>query len=209
MKRIDRDSDRRRSLRIIAIFFIGQSILASTVLRVLPPQAPAAGTQSQVVRGGSLVIALEPNGAGLAEVADEMAPGDITDRFITLANRGNLPGQDLSLQVLGGGSPILLSDTPSSQALRIALARCSQAWDPDTGVCPGSSKEVLSMTEIEDLRDGRIFYTGNVLMVGEMHLRIRLMVPHQTELTINGSPPQLSIQGQTARLTYIFRIVQS
>lgn len=196
----------------IALATIGVATLVSSGVGVFATlQAQVSNVTPQAVDSGTLTLALSNNGVGFSQAISNLAPGDTVNRFVTLKNTGTLDGQTLTLQTASTGSQNLITDgsAPSTtKALRISVTSCSVAWTPATGVCGGTSTEVLSSTALSAAATTQTLLASAVNSNDEIYLRMRVVLPDQNETTVNGVTPTNTVQGGNVNLTYTFGIAQ-
>lgn len=163
--------------------------------------AQAQNPQAQSVTSGTLSLTMSDNGVGFSQGISNLAPGDVVNRYVTLANDGSLDGQNLTLGVVGTGSQALISDGALTRALTLSVNSCSVAWDPTAGTCAGSSSTLLTNATLSTLSNA-VTLDSATFTAGQLrHLQLSLVLPDQDETSTNGVPPAQTIQGQSASLT--------
>ena len=196
----------------IALATIGVATLVSSGVGVFATlQAEVSNVAPQAVDSGTLKLSMSNNGAGFSQAITNLAPGDTVNRFVTLTNSGTLDGQILTLQTASTGSQNLITDgtAPSTtKALRLSVTSCSVAWTPSTGVCGGTTSDLLASSALSVAAATQTLLAGSVNSNDEIYLRMKIVLPDQNETTINGALPTNTIQGGNVDLTYTFGIAQ-
>lgn len=128
-------------------------------------------------------------------------------RHVRLDGDGTLDGADVSMTVAASGDAVLVTDGSSTRALTVAVRGCSVAWDAAAGTCAGTSSELLAATTLGDF--GAPAAIADALPAGgSLHLQIALTLPDQDETTVDGVPPDPTVQGAAVDLTYTFAMTQ-
>lgn len=208
------ESDRERTRRAgpawrpIALAVIGASALITTGVGVFATlSASVNNVTPQAVDSGTLVLSVDNNGAGFSQEIANLAPGDLVNRFVTLTNSGSLEGKNLTFETAATGSATLVADGVSpatTKALKVSVTRCSVAWTSATGTCSGTTSTLLSPTTLGAVATAQTLISGSLAVDEEVHLRISTELPGQSEVTVNGVPPLVTIQGASVNVTYTF-----
>lgn len=201
---------RWRSLAGIAIVLslgamVGQGVLSSlnaTVSNVSPQNANA----------GTMKLDLANAGNGFSTAINNLAPGDVVNRYVTLTNSGTLDGIGLSLKTAQSGDASLISDGANgvtTKALQLTVNECSVPWDATTGACTGGtlSNQVVATT-IGSLTSPVTFSNAVMPSAGVRYLQMSIKLPDQNETTINGVFPTNTVQGKSVNITYTFDLAQ-
>lgn len=203
----------KNSLRIAAVALIGVSALsvgANGVYATL--NAEANNVTPQIADSGTLSLTLGSGSGstGFASKIENLAPGDVSNRYVDLTNGGTLASTALSLDVAATGTPSLITDAGTSKALRVTVKSCSVVWDAATGACSGTTKTEVAAAPLASLETARPFTTTTGLTAGGItRLQVSVSLPDQNEITVNGVAPVNTVQGGTANLTYSFTEAQA
>lgn len=215
---ISKPRSRRRSAKASAILiagFLGIGLVTNSVMAAL--DATSANSSPQSITSGTLKITQVDVGSGFTAAIAAIAPGDTFNRFITYTNTGTLGGATLKLQATATISTLLNSD--ATKGLQVLVTRCSgvsAAWTVSSGVatCNGTLTVVLNTISVANLisagTSGTAFLTGfSSLAPGETaSLRFSLSLPATTETTVNGIPPENTIQGLISTILFTVNAVQ-
>lgn len=191
-------------MALSAAAIIGQGVLASL-------NATAFNTVAEDVNSGTLKLSLSNNGVGFSQSINNLAPGDIVNRYVTLKNDGTLDGINLSLKTTQTGSPTLISDAVgggTNQALRLTVSSCSVAWIPGTGLCNGTETQEIAPSTLNTLSNASNFASGSMTSGAFKYLKMSLQLPNQNETTVNGTLPANTVQGESVAITYTFDFAQ-
>ncbi len=203
---------RKSAWRPIALAVTGGAVLVAMGVGVWATlSATAANVTPEEVTSGTLKLALADNGAGFTQAVSNLAPGDVVNRYVTLTNNGTLAAKGLTLQVTATGSSTLITDGTggsTTKALRLAIDSCSGAWTPATNTCAGTVTPLVAATPLSGFSSAVVVAPGVIAASGSQNLRMSLQLPDQTEVTVNGALPAVTIQGQAANLTYTFTETQ-
>ncbi|MBB1509675.1 TasA family protein [Tessaracoccus sp. MC1756] len=203
----------KTSLRITAAVLIGASALAvgangiyatlnATAENVVPQEA-ASGTLSLRLGTGA-------DSVGFAANIENLAPGDVANRYVDLTNDGSLASTGLSLGVTATGTASLISDGATSKAVRVSITSCSVAWNVTDGTCAGTTKTEVAAAPLSALAAANSFVGTTGLAVGGVaHLQVGVTLPEQSETTVNGQLPAGTVQGGEVALTYTFSETQA
>ncbi|WP_158600451.1 TasA family protein [Tessaracoccus antarcticus] len=203
----------KNTLRIGAVALIGLSALsigANGVYATL--NAKATNVTPQVADSGTLSLTMIPGtgSAGFGTKIDNLAPGDVSNRYVDLTNGGTLASTGLSLDVVATGTPSLITDGSTSKALRVTVKSCPVAWDLTNGTCTGTTKTEIAAAPLSSLSAARAFTTTTGLTVGAIsRLQVSISLPDQSETTLNGVAPVGTVQGGSVSLTYSFTEAQA
>ena len=166
--------------------------------------ADATNTTAQSVESGTLKLTM-PGETGAASFTGDianLAPGDTTNRFISLTNGGTLAGKNLGLKVVDAGGTVL--STSASKGLSVTVTRCSVAYVPATGLCAGTESTYLAKSSLSTL-GSRTAFAGPVNPAAGAAMSLKVSVTLDgTENVVNGALPTGTTQGLTASLTYTF-----
>jgi hypothetical protein len=205
---IESENNRRRAAwRPFAAAAAGAAVLVGTGFGVWASLNATASGSAESVSSGTLKLTLAANGTGFSANINNLAPGDVVNRYVDLTNGGTLDAQNLTVQVAGTGSAALLTDGVSpatTKALRVSITSCTGTWAPTTGTCSGTTSPVLASTAVGGLASATSIIAGSIPSGTVAHLQISTQLPDQTETTVNGNLPASTIQGQNATLTYTF-----
>jgi hypothetical protein len=193
----------RRRRRVTAILFagVGLAVTGTGVMAAL--NATAFNSSAQTITSGTLKLVLSDNGNGFTQSITDMAPGDIVNRYVDLANSGTLDGKNLTLTATDSGSTLLSTD--STKGLHVTVVRCSGGtWTAGTGVCSGSTSTLLSNVALANMGSAQSLISGAVTAATTYHLKVSVTLPDQNETTTNGTLPGGTIQGLTANVTWTF-----
>lgn len=175
----------------------------------------ATATGATKVDAGTLKLTLADAGAGFTQDISKIAPTDSVNRFVTLTNSGNLEGKALNVSIAStagaNGNTALISDGAgnTTKALRISIASCSQAWTVASNACGGTVKALLTETPLNAMSSAQTLDVGAIAAdTGNVFLRITATLPDQTETTVNGVAPAVTVQGASASLAYTFTETQ-
>ncbi len=192
---------RRWTLLLAAAFAAG--VLGLTGAGVYAGlNATATGTANVTSGTLSLTMSAESGSAGFPQTVSNMAPGDVDNTYVDLANGSGLAGQNLTLGVTGTGSTLLT--TSATKGLAVSVTSCSVAWTVASGTCSGTSTALLASTAVSSLGTPVTIVSGAIATSATWHLQVSLTLPDQSETTVNGVTPTTSIQGLSTTLTYTF-----
>lgn len=200
---------RIRSLAGIAMVLslgamVGQGVLSSlnaTVSNVTPQNANA----------GTMKIDLANAGNGFSTSINNLAPGDVVNRYVTLTNSGTLDGIGLSLKTAQSGTASLINDGSggvTTKALKLTVNECDVAWNVSTGTCTGTTSTQVISTTLGSLSSASTFADGLMPSNDVRYLQIRIELPNQNETTVNGVFPTNTVQGGSVNITYTFDLAQ-
>ena len=192
-------------MALSAAAIVGQGVLASL-------NATAFNTVAENVNSGDLKLSLANNGVGFSQNINNLAPGDVVNRYVTLKNDGSLDGINLSLKTTATGTPTLLSDAvngSTNQALRLTVSSCTVAWDPTTGTCTGGTiTQEIAASTLSTLSTATNLSSSSMSSGAFKYLKMSLQLPDQSETTINGTLPSNTVQGGAVAITYTFDFAQ-
>jgi hypothetical protein len=174
----------------------------------------ATATGSEAVTSGtlSLTLAAGDGSSGFAQdVSSNMLPGDSVSTFVDLSSSGGADAKNLTLAVSGSPSNNLTTD--ATKGLAVTVTACSAAWtvdtDAQTASCSGTTSNVLSQTSVANLTGGAAGVLANTFASGSTdHYKVTTTLPDSTETTTDGTPPNDTIQGLAATLTFTFSDTQ-
>ena len=200
-------------LRISAVALIGVSALAVGANGVYATlNAKATNVAPQVADSGTLSLTMAPGAGsvGFGAKIENLAPGDVANRYITLTNGGTLASTALSMDVAATGTTSLITDAGTSKALRVSVTSCSVAWNATNGACSGTAKTEVAAAPLSSLATAKAFTTTTGLAAGGVaHLQVSVSLPDQNETTTNGVVPVGTVQGGAVNLTYSFTEAQA
>lgn len=177
-------------------------------------RAQAYNSTAESVAAGTLLLTLAPTGTsgGLTTAVANMAPGDTVNRFVEVRNTGTIPGTNLTLQ---------LSDQPPAAAtaltldpaigLQVTVTSCSQAWTLVAGVgaCGGTTTTALATTSAVAAKAAPLVLNAGAVAPGtSAYYRVGVSLPTGAEVSVNGVPPAVTIQGLSAALRWTFTLDQ-
>lgn len=193
----------------LALAGLGAAVLVLSIGGVSAVlNAETQNTTPQLLDSGTLTLSMSDNGVGFSQDIQNVAPGDVINRYVNLTNTGTLDGRDLTLAVSGTGSQALITNGSTTQALTVAVSSCSVAWTVATGVCSGTSAVLLPATTISTLSSAQTLENASFSSGDLRYLQVGVSLPDQTETTVNGVFPADTIQGQSVSLVYQFGLTQ-
>lgn len=179
----------------------GGALVSSSVFASLSAEA----TGSTGVTAGTIKWeqSTGPTGAGFTSGITGVAPGDIQNRYVNLANTGELDGLTPTLTIVGTGAAAL------TNILKVNIQKCTVAWV--AGSCSGTASDVLGSVAVPVLVSSvtSSSLSGLNISSGSLtnRLKITLTVGPVTEVTTNGVVPS-GIQGATSTLAWTFALQQ-
>lgn len=202
------DRSEQGAWRSFALAVIGLSLFITTGAGVFATlSATANNLTPEEVDSGTLELTLSDNGDGFSQAISNLAPGDVVNRFINLTNSGSLAGRNLMFSTTTTGTPSLITDgvTPiATRALQVSVSSCSVAWTPGTGVCDGTTTELLSPLPLSIAEIPQMLLERTVDVAEVTFLRVSIALPDQSETTVNGIRPAHSVQGGAVDITFTF-----
>lgn len=186
------------------VVMVGQGVLSSL-------NATVSNVAPQNVNAGTMKLDLANAGNGFNTSINNMAPGDVVNRYVTLTNSGTLDGIGLSLKTAQTGTASLITDGVSpvtTKALKLTVTECDVAWNTATGICSGNSTTQVASTVIGSLTTAKPFTNGDMTSGKVRYLQMKIELPNQDETTINGNPPANTIQNGSVNITYTFDLAQ-
>jgi spore coat-associated protein N len=193
----------RRTAAAIAVALVGVAITGAGVYAAL--NATAFNSSAQTVSSGTLKLSYTDNGAGFSTSITNMAPGDVVNRYVDLANNGTLAARNLTLSA-SDATPTKLS-TDATNGLHVTVTSCSTAWVAVTGTCTlGTTSVLLNNVAVSTLSSASTLISG--ALAASYSLQFTITLPDQTETTQNGTLPANTIQGLSASMTWTFGEVQ-
>lgn len=202
-----RHDGRRGRRRRGALLLGGISGLAVASVVLAGLTATTSNPTPQPIDGGELVLTLDDVGSGFSTAIADLAPGDVVLRHVRLDGTGSLDGSDVALAVEASGDDVLVTDGATTRALTVTVRGCSVPWDAATGTCSGTQEEVLAATTVGALTDPAVLADA-LPAGGSLHLQLAVTLPDQDETTVDGTPPDPTVQGAAVALTYTFTMVQ-
>jgi len=178
-------------------------------------RAQAFNASAQSVSAGSLLLTLAPTGAsstsgGLTTAVANMAPGDTVNRFVEVKNTGTIPGTNLTLQLSDEETSSLLTTSPTL-GLRVTVTSCPQPWTlvaGQTATCTGSTTVLPTKAVSEAKTALQVLDSGAVAPDASRYYRIGVTLPDNAEVSVNGTPPPVTVQKLTASLRWTFTLDQ-
>jgi len=169
----------------------------------------ATATGSESVTSGTLNLTLTGDGtsAGFSNFVPKMAPGDADNVYVNLNNTGTLASAaGMTLAVAGAPANALTNGSVAGEGLTITATQCSVAWTTATGVCSGTTTNILATAQISTLSTATALSNIPALIAtsGQVaHVKVGLGLV-ATETSTNGIAPAQTIQGLTTTLTFSF-----
>ncbi len=194
-----------RTIAAAAFALAGLSLTGAGVYAGLT--ADATNTTAQSVTSGTLKLTMpgETGAASFTGAISNLAPGDVTNRFLLLTNGGTLAGKNLGLKVTDASGTVLSSSATSG--LSVTVTRCSTNYVPLTGACTlGAETVYLAKTSLSALGT-RTAFAGPVDPAAGAAMSLKVSVTLEgTENSVNGisAAGANTVQGLTASLTYTF-----
>lgn len=210
--RMKNEATARNGVKFAAVAvtgLLGLGVATTSVSALL--QAQAANPTAQTITSGTLKVEQANSGNGFATQIDNLAPGDIVNRYVDYTNSGTLPAKALKLKVTPGTSTLLTSS--ATRGLQLTVTRCSTTWNTSDGSCNsgGTTTQVLN-SSITALTAGDLPFSGVTTLAASevMHLQFKLQLPNDTnnEVTTNGTLPADTIQGLSTSLIWTFTETQ-
>lgn len=201
-------TSKRAAWRPLAMATVGGAVLVMMGAGVWASlSATASNVDPQEVSTGTLKLTMTPNGAGFTQSISNLAPGDVVNRYVDVANSGTLDGQALTLAVTGTGSTPLTTD--ATRGLAVTVTECvGGTWTAGTGVCSGTTSALVSSKPVSTFGTATSLVSGAVASGETRELQVTVTLPDQTETTVNGALPANTIQGLSTQLTYTFAETQ-
>jgi hypothetical protein len=198
----------RRAWRPLAMATIGGAVLVTMGVGVWATlSATASNVVPQDVSTGTLELTMTPEGAGFTQAISDLAPGDMVNRYVDIANSGTLDGQALTLAVAGTGATALTTD--ATRGLAVTVTECVDgSWTTTSGVCSGTTSTLVSNKPVANFGTATSLVSGTVSAGQTRELQVRVTLPDQNETTVNGALPANTIQGLSTALTYTFAETQ-
>jgi len=179
----------------------GGALVSSSVFAALT--AEATGSTSVTAGTISWEQSTGPTGAGFTSGITGVAPGDIQNRYVNLANTGTLDGLTPTLTIVGSGAAAL------TNILKVNIQKCTVVWA--AGSCSGTASDVLGSVGTPVLVSsvtGSALTNLNITSASLTNrLKITITVGPVTEVTTNGVLPS-GIQGATSTLAWTFTLQQ-
>jgi hypothetical protein len=204
-------ASKRLSVLILGAAVVGGvAIVSSGVYASLNATAFNAAPAS--VTTDTLKLTLASSGVsgltgGVTTPITSVAPGDIVNRFIDIANTGTMTGTALKLSLADAASTVLT--TSAAAGLQITITECPVSFTTVTGSCSTTATPVLAATPASSLTGGAASaLTVSSLAPGIVHLKLQISLPTGSETTVNGVLPVGTVQGLTSNLTWTFTEAQ-
>lgn len=169
----------------------------------------ATATGSESVTSGTLNLTLTGDGtsAGFSNFTPKMAPGDADNVYVNLNNTGTLASAaGMTLAVVGAPANALTNGSVAGEGLTVTATQCSVAWTVATGVCSGTTTNILTTSQVSALSTATALSNIPALIAatGQVaHVRVGLGLV-ATETSTNGVAPAQTVQGLTTNLTFTF-----
>lgn len=186
------------------VVMVGQGVFSSL-------NATVSNLSPQNVTSGTMKLDLANAGNGFSTSINNMAPGDVVNRYVTLTNSGSLDGIGLSIKAASSGTGSLINDGVSgvtTKALKLTVTECSVAWSTSDGLCSGTSTTEVTSTVIGALTTSKPFADGAMTSGKVRYLQMKIELPNQDETTVNGNFPANTVQGGSVNITYTFDLAQ-
>lgn len=200
---------RWRSFAGIAIVLSLGAMMGQGVLSSL--NATVSNVNPQNNNAGTMKLDLANSGSGFGSAINNLAPGDVVNRYVTLTNSGTLDGIGLSLKTAQSGTSSLINDGTGSvttKALRLTITECDVAWNTSTGQCAGVTSTQVSTRTIGSLTTAAPFSDGLIPSTDVRYLQVKIELPDQNETTVNGNLPGNTVQNGSVNITYTFDLAQ-
>lgn len=202
---------KRKSTRVAALSLVaGVAVFTAGAHVVAGLNATATGSDSANIGTLKLAQSASSGSVGLTQTISNMAPGDVVNRYVTLANTGSLDAKDLGLAIAATGTASLITDGSGAKAITVAVNSCSGSWNATTGACTGTISAEVPATPLNTFATKQIFNVTKTLAAstGATNLQIQVALPDQNETTINGVLPGVTVQNGNVTLNYTFSEVQ-
>ncbi|SHH56231.1 Camelysin metallo-endopeptidase [Jatrophihabitans endophyticus] len=197
-----------RSLAAATAGVAGIALTAGAVYATM--SADASNTTAEQVSSGTLKLVLSDRGAGFGQQIADIAPTDVVNRYVDLANTGTLAGRALTVAVADAAPTALTTD--AVRGLHVTVSQCAGAtWDPTSGQCGagGTVTKLIDTAALAALAATPAAVSAGTLAPGDtVHLQVAVALPDQVETTVNGVLPVNTIQGLSASLTWTFAEAQ-
>src|SRR3954471_397400 len=198
---------RNRRTAAAAVVLLGLGITGAGVYAAL--NATAFNTTAQTVTSGTLklVMANGTGSVGFGQNVNDLAPGDVVNRFVDVTDNGTIDAQNLTLSVADATPTILTTD--ATKGLHVTVKSCVLPWVAATGTCADllGPTTVLNNVALSALSPSTLV-SGAITKNSAYHYEISLTLPNQNETTANGTLPVGTIQGLSASLTWTFNEAQ-
>ena len=186
-----------------AVGALGLSLTGAGVYAALTAQA--TNTTAEAVTSGTLSLTMADTGTGFSQAISNLAPGDVVNRYVALANTGTIAAKDLTLAVSDTVDSKLTTD--ATNGLKVTVTGCSVAWVPATGTCAGTTTALATNAPLATLQSTPVTLVSGTV-ASAYSLQVSLTLPDQNETVINGALPADTIQGKSAALTWTFSETQ-
>ena len=197
---------RWRSFAGIAIVLSLGAMMGQGVLSSL--NATVSNVNPQNNNAGTMKLNLANSGSGFGSAINNLAPGDVVNRYVTLTNSGTLDGIGLSLKTAQSGTQSLITDGSSTKALRLTISECDVPWNTSIGECTGVTTTQIASRTIGSLTTAAPFSDGLMPSADVRYLQVKIELPNQDETTINGNGPSNTVQNGSVNITYTFDLAQ-
>ncbi len=198
-----------RSLAGIAIVLSLGAVVGQGVLSSL--NATVSNVGAQTVAAGNMRLDLADAGSGFGIAINNLAPGDVVNRYVTLTNSGTLDGIGLSVRTSQSGTASLITDGTggvTTRALRVTVNECDSAWNTTLGTCSTAPSTQVASTVIGSLTSAKPFTDGLMPSSDVRYLQVQIELPNQDETTVNGNPPSNTVQSGSVNINYTFDLAQ-
>ena len=200
---------RWRSFAGIAIVLSLGAMMGQGVLSSL--NATVSNVDPQNNNSGTMILDLANAENGFGSAINNLAPGDVVNRYVTLTNSGTLDGIGLSLKTAQSGTQSLITDGTglvTTKALRLTISECDVAWNTSNGKCTGVTTTQVTSRTIGSLTTVAPFSDGLMPSADVRYLQVKIELPNQDETTINGNFPSNTVQKGSVNITYTFDLAQ-
>lgn len=191
-----------KTLMIGAAVIGGGALVGSGVFASL--NATASNTLGQAVNTQTLILTQTAAGAsgGITTAILDLAPGDVVNRFIDVANAGTMAGTNLNLRLGATPSTTLTSD--AANGLQVTIFECATAWTA-AGACGDTLRTVMESTAASSLVSAaQTLSVSSLAPATTSRLKIEIKLPAGNETTVNGVLPTGTVQGLASSLTWTF-----
>lgn len=205
----------RSAWKPLAAAGIGGAVLVATGFGVFAQLSATATNAPQEVNTGDLKLVMAADAAtggtsaGFATGINNMAPGDVANRFVSLTNTGSLDGLASSLKLKVTDTVGSLLSTDALHGLQLKVQECSVPWTaalstanptpfvgtPTAGAlpsCTGGSTSTALVTNLAAFTGNGAAQTLTVKSTAAgavNHLLVSLSLPDQNEVSLNGGTP--------------------
>ena len=203
------DQDRKRvgGLRVALIGAICASLMTVAGVGAFAG-LNATASATQTASDGTLSLTSTNNGVGFTTAITNLAPGDIVNRYVKLTNGGTLSAKSFSLKITSTGTATLITDgtgAATNKAITVAVNSCAGTWTPATGACSGVTTNEIAATPLSTFASAQPFLnTTSMASLADLNLQIQVKLPDQSETTVDGVAPAVTVQNGSVTLGYLF-----